>query len=333
MLPNHMRQNLKSGLLVLLFICLGLTFLTQPALADVWDLQAKDSRKALPNDASKPARLIPKHQLTPIAPSEVGAIRRVNLTKPEPVVALTFDLCELATTTTGCDLGILGYLHKNHVPATLFMGGKWMRTHRERTKLLLQDPLFEIANHAWTHGNCTRLSPQGLKAQVLWTQAQYELLREEVAANLQDSAAAKNLQPIPKLFRPPYARCNRQNLELIAQLGLKVVLWDVVGETGPISNASQARNKAQALVKQVKPGSIILLHANLVPQGTALLVQELVPMLQAQGYKFLKVSDLLTLGTEVRVDDGYFSRPNDNARYDKDFGIDGTGLASPFTGQ
>ena len=30
---------------------------------------------------------------------------------------------------------------------------------------------FEIANHAWSHGNFALLSPAGLRAQVLWTQA------------------------------------------------------------------------------------------------------------------------------------------------------------------
>ena len=65
-------------------------------------------------------------------------------------------------------------------PATLFMGGKWMRSHSERAMQLMADPLFEIGNHGWSHGNFGIMSEKAMLEQIRWTQAEYELLREEI---------------------------------------------------------------------------------------------------------------------------------------------------------
>lgn len=60
---------------------------------------------------------------------------------------LTFDLCELATLTTGFDADIVGWLQvvDQSIPATLFMGGKWMRTHAKRVKQIMRDPSLRLA--------------------------------------------------------------------------------------------------------------------------------------------------------------------------------------------
>ncbi|MBQ7585384.1 MAG: polysaccharide deacetylase family protein, partial [Desulfovibrionaceae bacterium] len=269
-----------------LALTLNLGFLQKIKAASIdWSMQPYDLKRSLPNNNKPPQRLEPRNQLSPLSPQEVGAIRSVNLDKEEKVIALTFDLCELATSTSGCDLNILGFLHQEQLPATLFMGGKWMRTHATRAKQLIADPLFEIGNHAWSHANCTKLSPQGLRAQVLWTQAQYELLREEILQEQQNQGISKdNIPKVPLFFRPPYALCNLAELKAIAKMGLQVALWNVVCEIGPLKSQAQAKNRAKLIVKQVKPGSILLFHANLVPVGSDLLVKEMVSLLRQEGY-------------------------------------------------
>ncbi|MCR5562094.1 MAG: polysaccharide deacetylase family protein [Desulfovibrio sp.] len=297
--------------------------------ADSWAADARDARRALPNDPSPPDVRQPKVMLPPLPEDAAGVIRRVELPHGEKAVALTFDLCELATSTNGCDMGILGFLRERRIPATLFMGGKWMRTHERRVRQILAEPLFEVANHAWTHGNCALLSPEGLKAQVLWTQAQYGILREGLPPALRDAAP-----PVPTLFRLPYGRATEAALRGINALGLRVVLWDVVAEMGDSTRPGAARRNAAAVAAQVRPGSILLLHANLVPKGSAALVRELVPLLQERGYAFVTVGKLLSMGTAHPCMDGaYFTRPGDNLSLDRKFGIDGTGLKVPFTGR
>ena len=317
--------------LALCLFCLLLISLSQPSLAhnsaaDPWAPTPTDLKKALPNTRSQPQRLRPLTQLPPLPEDQRGIIRKVSLVSKQPVLALTFDLCELATSTSGCDMTLLGFLKAQNIPATLFMSGKWMRTHKARVKLFLQHPLFEIGNHNWSHGNCALLPLKDLEDEILWTQAQYELIREELAGEITDPTKLAKIASVPRLFRLPYGRSRPEALKTIAALGLTTVQWNIVGELGAVTNREQARRYAQSLASMTVPGSIVLFHANLVPVGTALLVEEYTRLMQAKGYRFLTVSELLQLGTPQRVQDGYFSSPGDNLHLDRRFGRYGTGL-------
>ena len=293
--------------------------------SDSWTLSSSDKRRAVANNSAPPDRTAPFCLLPPVSPDE-GVIRRVRLSDDVKAIALTFDMCELDTTTTGCDMDVINFLREHRIPAALFMGGKWMRTHSQRVKqIMTKSDLFEIANHNWSHGNCALLSPEGLKAQILWTQAEYELLREETG-----------LDDVPEsmtLFRLPYGRNSERSLKIIAELGLRVIQWDVAAEAGDNSNPARAKRSAKLVAGMTKPGSILLFHANLVPKGTVNLLREVVSILESQGYVFVKVSDLLEMGEPETVRDGYFSRPKDNYALDKKFGVDGTGRRKPFTGK
>lgn len=290
-----------------------------------WRTESIDLRRALPNKITPPEKLMPSHELPPLT-KDNGVIRRVKLPAGIKAAALTFDMCELDTVTTGCDMAVLSFLREREIPATLFMGGKWMRTHSRRVKeIMTEGKLFEIGNHNWSHGNCALLSEEGLKAQILWTQAEYELLREE--------SGVDDIPDVPELFRLPYGRNNERALKIIAGLGLRVIQWDVAAEAGDNSDVKRAKRNAKNVAAMTKPGSILLFHANLVPKGTVNLLREVVNILEAEGYEFVKVSELLAMGEIESVRDGYFSRPGDNYALDKKFGIDGTGRKTRFTGK
>lgn len=308
--------------LILLSLCL----MTVTASAnDDWRITSADFRRAVPNNSNPPERLSPMHELSQLSHDE-GVIRRVRLPEGVKAVAITFDMCELDTSTAGCDMAALGFLREKGIPATLFMGGKWMRTHSRRVKEIMKEgKLFEIGNHNWSHGNCALLSEEGLKAQILWTQAQYELLREE--------SGVDDIPVVPTLFRLPYGRNNQRALKVIAGLGLRVIQWDVAAESGDNSDMRRAKRNAKKVAAMTKPGSILLFHANLVPKGTVNLLRETVNILEADGYTFVKAGELLTMGEPETVRDGYFSRPGDNYALDKKFGTDGTGRKSRFTGK
>ena len=287
-------------------------------------LSARDRRRAIPNDKRPPARRTPVTKLPPNPSALEGVVRRVHIESGEKVCALTFDMCELATTTTGFDADIVIWLQDNNIPATFFMGGKWMRTHERRVRQILRDPLFEIGNHAWAHGNFALLSPERMREEILDTQSQYELLREENIANAGRSGLGESLPPPEalRLFRFPYGRSSEHALQLLNNYGLEPIQWDVVAETGG-NNASVSR--ARQVIDRIQPGSIILFHANLVPRGSFQLLRYVATGLQRKGYRFVTVGELLALGTPERVRDGYFEKPGDNAELDKRFGTEGTG--------
>ena len=305
---------------------------TSYAEKNEWKADKLDARRAIPNNITPPDKLEPENILSPLETDE-GVIRRIKIPDGERVVALTFDACELATITTGCDMDVINFLRVNKIPATFFMGGKWMRTHARRVKQIMSEhEIFEIGNHNWSHGNCALLSESELKKQILWTQAEYEILLDEFLHEFYDAKGLeaveelqKKIPPVPTLFRLPYGRNNEQALKIISQLGLRIIQWDVAAEAGDNSNVKRAKNSAKKVAAMTKPGSILLFHANAVPKGTANLLQFVVEELQAQGYSFVKVSELLEIGEPETVRSGYFTTPGDNLALDKQFGIDGTG--------
>ncbi|MCR5814056.1 MAG: polysaccharide deacetylase family protein [Desulfovibrio sp.] len=327
MAPLLPHPHLFSVGLILLLLCLPQPLCAKQACNDIWTMQPKDQKKALPNLATPPQRLRPLTTLSPLPASQIGTIRSVTLPTQTPLLALTFDLCELATSTSGCDMELLAFLREQKIAATLFMGGKWMRTHKDRVKQILQEPLFEIGNHNWTHGNCALLPNTDLIDQILWTQAEYELIREEVLSEAKaQNRPLPEIAEVPRLFRLPYGRSTPAALKTIAALGLATIQWNVVGEVAQVKSRKQARQCAEQLIKAIQPGAILLFHANLVPVGTNLLVQELTALLQAKGYRFVTVSQLLKAGSPNLFQESYFTHPKDNLILDTRFGRYGTGF-------
>lgn len=294
-----------------------------PSASDPWADTPADQRGALRNNSAPPSRLLPLAALPPLPEALAGTIRRVTVPAGMKVAALTFDMCELEPITTGYDVPMVRFLREEQVPATFFMGGKWMRTHAGRVRQVMAEPLFEIGNHAWTHGNFGIMNPPQMREQALWTQAQYEILREEALAEAADAGRpAPDIPALPTLFRLPYGRCTEQALTLLAGLGFQVIQWDVVADVAGDNNLP---GQARDIAAKVRPGSIILFHANRVPKHSCELLKDVVEDLRRRGYRFVTVGELLRLGEPVRAQDGYFLTPGDNKALDTRFGIDGTG--------
>ncbi len=267
--------------------------------------------------------------LPPLEPGLRGSIRRVDLTDPQArLVALTFDLCEQANERAGYDAELVKALRADGVPATFFAGGKWLRTHPEQAMQLMADPLFELGNHAWTHGNLRLIQGDEARNQILWAQAEYMVLRQALAerpcAVAAGPEALGRIPAWPTLFRFPYGVCNQGSLDAAAGLGLAAIQWDLV--TGDPDKGRSAQAIAQAVRAGVKPGrgNIVVAHANGRGWHSAEALPLLVPQLRAQGYRFVTVSGLLAAGRPVAAETCYEVRPGDNARYDALFGR-GTG--------
>ncbi|MHC1789445.1 polysaccharide deacetylase family protein [Solidesulfovibrio sp.] len=274
-------------------------------------------------DRSPPAA-VAAPSLPPLPENLHGSIRRVD-THGEKLLALTFDLCELADQTSGYDGTVIAALRAAEVRATLFVGGKWMRSHPTRTMQIMADPLFEIGSHAWTHGNFGRLDGPAMDREIAWTQAQYALLRAELAGMARDrglpETALAAIPAAPTLFRFPYGRCRAEALSRLAEAGLAAVQWSLT--TGDPDPASTPERIIKTVLDRVRPGDIIIGHANGNGHGTGQALPVLVAELRKRGYRLVTVSELLAAGRPVAASDCYDSHPGDTARYDALFG-DGT---------
>jgi|GEM_PF-269708 len=260
--------------------------------------------------------------LSPLRPLPVAlqnSIRRVEQSGYQKLVALTFDLCEQQHEIAGYDAAIVEYLRKNGVKATFFAGGKWMATHPDKTMQLMADPLFEIGNHSWTHANLRQLRGREMEEQILWTQAQYEVLRERLqelyAAQRMNMAEMEKIPKAIQVFRFPYGTCNAESLRALAGFGLPAIQWDVV--TGDPGKEQTAEGISRVVLSETKSGSIVICHANGRGAATAKAVAQFVPKLREKGYHFVTVSELLTLGTPLATPDCYERKPGDNLKYDR----------------
>lgn len=264
------------------------------------------------------------YQSLPALTDDAKVIRYVTPDKKQKVVALTFDMCELTTKRAGYDYIAVNALRKFNASATFFMSGKWMKTHPDKAKQIMADPLFEIGNHAWTHGNFGVMAEPQMRKQIEWTQAEYEYLRSELLSSECANALKTAVLHIPesiRLFRYPYGRCRSESLKLVHSYGLKMIQWNVVD--GRLKGDYSAEYYAKKLMKKIDSGSIVLLHANGVIKQTGDVVDQLLKLLITEGYKMVTVSDLLETGTPHLEDQCYFRKEGDSLSLDQMYG-DGT---------
>ncbi|HMN36113.1 MAG TPA: polysaccharide deacetylase family protein [Hyphomicrobium sp.] len=253
----------------------------------------------------------------PVPPDLRGSIRRVDLPPGLKLVALTFDLCELSHEIAGYEGRIIDTLRKENVKATLFAGGKWMRSHVARTQQLMSDPLFEIANHAEAHRNLRLLSGEALSDEILGPERAWEDIRRRLSQNQCAAAVPDAMQAIPQrltLFRFPYGACNPQALEAVNGAGMLAIQWDV--STGDPSPGTTAQAIVHTAIKRVKPGSILIAHANGRGWHTPDALPLAIAALKKEGYTFVTVSELLAAGKPVIAETCYDNRPGDSDRYD-----------------
>jgi hypothetical protein len=86
--------------------------------------------------------------------------------------------------------------------------------------------------------------------------------------------------------------------------------------TGDPNPNVSATALANATVREARPGSIIVNHANGRGWHTAEALPIAIPKLKAKGYTFVTVSELLAMGKPVITPECFDRRPGDTNRYD-----------------
>jgi peptidoglycan/xylan/chitin deacetylase (PgdA/CDA1 family) len=239
-----------------------------------------------------PLEDIPELDIGPsFSPPDIPAIATPALTPVSPIVivhgprdvkriALTFDACSLKTQSY-YDERITKILIELNVPATIFLGGKWMQDHPEQTRTLASLPQFELGNHSFLHPHMTKVSDERVRQELKWTQdTMYSLIGRQAT-----------------LFRAPYGEINARLVRLVAQAGLTTVQFDLPAGD---SNKKATREKLIEYVGTMsKSGSIVVMHINNRGWHTAEALPEIIAKLRARGFEFVTVSRLLSANTET----------------------------------
>lgn len=166
---------------------------------------------------------------------------------------------------------LLGYLKAGNVPATFFMLGQQVDTYPSTARAVAKAG-HEIGVHTWSHRDLTRLSPIQIDKEITST---VDIIRNETGVT-------------PTLLRPPYGAVNASVRKEARKAGLAVILWNV--DTLDWKTRSTPKT-VKAALRDTRRGSIILLHD--IHKTSVAAVPDIIAGLQAKGYTFVTVTDLL----------------------------------------
>lgn len=185
-----------------------------------------------------------------------------------PLVALTFDD---GPTAAGLN-HVLPLLERHGARATFFLIGREMAA-RPGLARRIGAAGHEIANHSYSHLRMVGRSAGFYDQEIARTA---ELLRSEGASG-------------PLLFRPPYGKKLIGLPRAALRSGHRLVMWDV--EDPPTTDPAAY---AEAVLRQVRPGSIVLMH---VMYGSNETAREALPLilegLKARRLRAVTVTELL----------------------------------------
>ncbi|UYQ66710.1 polysaccharide deacetylase family protein [Streptomyces peucetius] len=169
------------------------------------------------------------------------------------------------------------------VPSTVFMTGRWAEEYPAQAKAIGTDPLFEVANHSYSHYAFS--SPCYGLPQIAAEDMLADVRRAFAAI---EKAGARNVVPY---FRFPGGCYDDAALRAVAQAEVTAVQWDVVSGD---AFATDADAVAEQVLDGVRPGSLAVLHCTRsAAPVTEEAVRRIVPELRRRGYRFVKVSDLM----------------------------------------
>lgn len=205
-----------------------------------------------------------------------------NFSTNDSLIAFTFDACN--GLDSSYNVKLIHYLQQAKISATLFVSGTWIEANPIAFKQLCRDTLFEIGCHGMFHRVC---SLNGATVyNLLATQNAKEVYDEiEMAALAIEKASGRR----PRFFRPPSAYIDETSCKIANALGLSVITYNVLsGDAMPFADPAEIVRQVN---RQVKPGSIIIMHFNHPSWFTEKAMRKLVPVLKKKGYHFVKLSD------------------------------------------
>jgi cellulose synthase/poly-beta-1,6-N-acetylglucosamine synthase-like glycosyltransferase/peptidoglycan/xylan/chitin deacetylase (PgdA/CDA1 family) len=216
-----------------------------------------------------------------IAPDGTVSTRRM----PARIIALTFDDGPDPDWTPR----VLAVLGRHHAHATFFQVGSRVNQYPQLSRQIIADG-NEIGSHTFTHIDMAQTSSRSLAAELALT----------------GNAIANATGRRPQLLRPPYSSepaaitgRDYSALRAASTAGYLIVLADRDTEDwkrpGPAAIAAAAQPARGA-------GAVVMMHdAGGNRAQTVAALDTLIPRLQAQGYRFVTISQALGLPAAPRA--------------------------------
>lgn len=209
--------------------------------------------------ATQPVKTMPLPALSP------------EITSKDKLVALTFDDGPGKFTAE-----LLDYLAAHHVHATFFLIGRNAARYPALIKRMDAEG-HAIGNHTQNHARLPRLSAAGVKKEIGDCNA---VIRAAVGHDA-------------VMLRAPGGNANATVKAVAKDMGLPIAYWSVDTRDWQSRNTDKIVSAAFAARGGIKDGSIVLMHD--IYRTTVDAAKIIIPRLEAQGYRFVTVPQLLAL--------------------------------------
>lgn len=163
---------------------------------------------------------------------------------------------------------LIDILGRYDITATFFLVGEWVEKYPESVKEL-SDAGHEIMNHSDTHPHMSKLSR--------------EQMRKEIETCNDRIEAITGVRPT--LFRAPYGEYCDGLIEVLDELGMYCIQWDVDSLDWKDLSPQEICGR---VCSNVTAGSICLFHN--AAKNTPAALPSLIERLLADGYRFVPIS-------------------------------------------
>lgn len=203
------------------------------------------------------------------------AIRHVPVSSK--VIALTFDDGPDGEFTPR----ILEVLRAHRAKATFFVVGKQVEYYPDILRQIAAAG-HEIGSHTYTHPRLSSISAERLRSELARTA---DLIRATCGAT-------------PVCFRPPFGAISSGAIQVVRDYGYAIILWDRELDSRDWERPGVDRI-VERVVTHASPGGIVLMHDGGGHRSqTVAALARILAQLDAQGYRFVTVSELLRLGEQ-----------------------------------
>ncbi|NQV02743.1 MAG: polysaccharide deacetylase family protein [Bacteroidia bacterium] len=191
-------------------------------------------------------------------------------TTTRKICSLTFDDGPDAKYTTM----ILEILQRSAIPATFFLIGEKIAGNEEIVRKIENEGHL-VGNHAWRHSPWFDFLPGNR-------------MKEEIVGTA--DAIREAIRKSPLLFRPPYGVIVPVLNSVLKRLPYHVIGWNIRSFDTLKKDPEKIVNR---ILKQMKPGSIILLHDHL--QAAPAVLEKLIVRLKENNYQIVPLTELLDI--------------------------------------
>ena len=248
---------MKKSIILVLLIVLNIT---------VWhvgeiDFQNMKKQQKIENNMKREVAV--KEENSKISAKEEPVVSAENQVSNSMKVAITFDDGPSSVYTEI----LLDGLKERGVKATFFLTGREIQYSEDVVKRMSEEGHI-IGNHTYSHIDLKRTNYAQAKEEIEKTN---DCIRKITGKN-------------PKYIRPPYGDWDDR---LLVETDMDIVLWSVDPEDWKDQNADIVANR---IIKNTKPGDIILLHDIFKTSVEAALI--VIDDLQSKGYEFVTIDKI-----------------------------------------